>query len=385
METVNIINNFDQKIMAQNILITNQYKLTLECKKIFEQGDLSKENLSIKEAKEYLNEQKFINWNLFIDLINLDFKFYKPNTYKKLNTLEYLIETKSHNLINFLLNVNLNNNNDTEPNLINLNTYNIFLLIFKNFYSYDEIINKTIKLIIKNGWETIFFDNDEQTNDTILFSIVSKCSETVIIKMFESNFIQINWKDQYSNNLIHWACKRNMIELFNWVMEKYPDSKLFNKQNKGGRTPIHLACIKNNLSLTKLLEEKNIDVCQDINSKSHIDYAIMRGDRDLVLYLLNQYAQTDFTPEQFYEIIKYQDEKVVEYFLNYKLANVRYTNLLWTLCLCGYKKFYSQMYSYGKQKMLTLLIDFLTTPPKYYNGVCIDNIFDDYDHDDVGQ
>lgn len=375
METVSIINNFDQKIIMENILITNQYKLTSECKKIFEQGTLNKENLSIEEAKKYLDKQKFINWDLFINLINLDFKFYKPNTYKKLNTLEYLIETKSINLINFLLNMDLN----TELNLINWNTDNIFLLIFKNFYSNDNIINKTIELIIKNKWETIFNEELYLSNNLLLSSIVSKCSETVIIKMLELKLIQINWEDKYSNNLIHFACKRNMTNLFNWVMEKHSDSYIFYKQNKGGRTPVHLACIKNNLGLTKLLEEKNSTLNMDINSKYHIDYAVKYGDKDLVLYLLNQYGQSDFnfTSEQFYEIIKYQDGEVVEYFLNSKFINIRNTNLLWTLCLCGYKKIYSQMYLYGRQKIFTSIIDFLTAPSRYYDGRHIDYIFND--------
>ena len=39
METINIINNLDYKIIMKNMLITNQYKLIRRCHEIFEFDD----------------------------------------------------------------------------------------------------------------------------------------------------------------------------------------------------------------------------------------------------------------------------------------------------------------------------------------------------------
>ena len=376
METINIINNYDQKIITQNILITNQKKLIDKCKNLFESKYLDKENLLVEEVMEYMNKQIFINWDLFIDLINLDFEIYKQGTKTKLNTLEYLIETKSSKMIEFLLNIDLNSEQNT-INWISSNK-NVFLLIFKNFYSNDTILNKTIDLIIKNNW-TYFFNNSMTVlNKSILFYSVSKCSESVVIKMLEQNIINIDWKDNYSNNLIHWACKRNYLKLFDWIFLNYPDNKLFNEANKGGRFPIHIACIKNNLCLTKLLEEKNIIPVVDLNSKTHIDYAVKYGSKDLVLYLLNVYIKSyyNFNPELFYNMIFFQDEEVVEYFINNSTLNIADTNLFWTLGLCASKKYYSIIYLYGKKKSSYMLYDFIYKFTNTYDGHIIDDFFE---------
>lgn len=379
METINIINNYEQKIITQNILITNQYKLIMRCKNFFEYGFLNKENLSVVEVMEYFNKQKFINWDLFIDLINLDFKIYKPGTKTKLNTLEYLVETESTKLIEFLLTIDLN----SEQNKINWLSCdkNIFLLLFKKFYLNDTIINKTIDLMIKNDWSHLFDNSTPELNKSILFYLVSKCSESIIIKMLEKNIIKIDWKDNYLNNLFHWACKKNNVKLFEWILTNYPDNQLFNAVNKGGRSPIHIACIKNNLYLTKLLEEKNIKPIVDSNFKTHIDYAVKYSSKDLVLYLLKKYIKSGhyFTTELFYDIISYQDEEVVENFITNTNLNINDTNLFWTLGLCVSKKYYSTLCLYGIKKSKLILYDFLHELSHSHDGHLMDDFFEDYD------
>lgn len=376
METINIINNFEQKIITQNILITNQKKLIVRCKKLFESEYLANENLLVEEVMEYINKQKFINWDLFIDLINLDFEIYKSGSTTKLNSLEYLIETKSTKLIEFLLTMDLN----SEQNTINWISCdkNVFLLLFKNFYSNDMIINKTIDLLVKNNWTHLVNNNTIRINNSVIFYSVSKCSESTVIKMLEQKLIDFDWKDNYSNNLIHWACKRNYQKLFDWVFTNYPDNNLFNVANKGGRTPIHIACIKNNLYLTKSLEEKNIEPKIDSNSKTHIHYGIKYGSKDLVLYLLKEYIESDlyFGPELFYDVIAFQDEEVVQYFIANTNLNINDTNLFWTLGLCASKKYYSTIYSYSKKKSLRMIYNFLYELSHSYDGHHVDDFFE---------
>ena len=62
METINIINNFDSKIIMENMLITNQSKLLDLIIEIFEFGDLSNKDIILDKqiVSEYLNKQKFI-------------------------------------------------------------------------------------------------------------------------------------------------------------------------------------------------------------------------------------------------------------------------------------------------------------------------------------
>lgn len=380
METINIINNLDSNIITENILITNQYKLIQSCIKIFQYGYLAKDNLTVEEAKEFINKQKFINWNMFIDLINLDFKIYKPNTKIKLDTLEYLIETKTTNLVEFLLNMDLN----LEQNIINwVSNNNIFLLIFKNFYSNDIIISKTIDLIKKYKWENEFELGNKIYSKTILSYAISKCSENIIIKMLEQNLIPIDWNDTYSNNIIHWTCKRNMCQLFNYILEKKTTTNLLNQQNKGGRTPIHIACIKNNFYLTKSLEKANIKMIADSDNKTHINYAIKYGNEELVMYLLNLYAETDLhLGTLFYDIIQYQNEKVVEYFIDNNFVDIEETNFIWTLWTFGYTGNYSQMLKYGQKKIIITLFDYFNNLYKYYDGKYIGDIYEyEYDYD----
>ena len=62
METINIINNCNQKIIIENMLIINQYKLLNLCKNIFESEYIKQNNLSNKEIKNFLDEKKFINF-----------------------------------------------------------------------------------------------------------------------------------------------------------------------------------------------------------------------------------------------------------------------------------------------------------------------------------
>lgn len=380
METINIVNNNDHKIIIQNILITNQYELMIRCNKFFESGYLAKNNLSIEETKDFFNKQKFINWDMFIELINLDFEMYDTYTKNNLNTSEDLDDVpKSPELIEFLLNMDLN----LEQNLINWDCCNeiIFLLIFKNLCSNDTICDKTIDLMIKNNWIHLFTECTNIYDETILFYIISKCSESIIIKMLKQNLIDIGWKDKDSNNLIHWTCKRNFVNMFDWVFANYPDNKLFEEKNNDKRTPIHIACIENNLNLTKLLEEKNQEQIVNLDSylKTHIHYAIINGNKDLVLYLLKKYAESDFnfTPDLFYYTIVYQDEETIEYFIDNTNLNINDTNLFRTLELCIIKKHYSIMYNYSHKKSTIMTHNFLHNFFNSYDGHCMDDFFND--------
>lgn len=377
METINIINNCDLKILMENLLITNQSKLLDSIIKIFELGNLSNKEFILNEenVKKYLNKQKFINWELFINLINLDFTF---NSYKtKFNSLSYIVKCKSYRLIEFLLDLTLKN---YEMGIIEqqIDWYYIFVDIIKKMYSNNKIINKLIDLVLVDGRYKELLNKKIYNDKTTLFYLVSKCSESIILRLIETKLITLDWEDDYSNSLVHWACKRNLIKLFELV-----DDNNFNidmdKKNKGGKTPLHLACIKNNILLVKLLINNKVDIEHiDLESNAPINYAIKYGNSELVKLLLDENIYFDdncCANEIFYQIIKYQSEEIIKYFFDRNLIDINKTSWIWTTLLFGTRSMYSQIMEYCKKKTLSSIIN-------YYNNIhkfCNYDIFDDED------
>ena len=397
METINIINNLDQKIIMENMLMTNQHKLLNLIKKIFESEYLEINKMSLDDIIKHINLQKFINFELFIDLINLESEFQINRS--KTNSLKYLIETKSLNLLEFLLDLELNfvpNLNEEKSDIKQYGLIkwirkeeNIFGLIFKNLYKFDNIIDKLICLIMKNESYLNSFKTTSFNKKSNAFYAISKCSEVIIIKLLEMELIEIDWFDDYFNGLIHWACKRNFVNLFNWIIENDPNAILnINKFNRGNRTPIHLACMKNSTDLIKILIDKKVNLkFVDLNGKYALNYAIKYTDLDMVKLLINNYIDlisndVDFNLKIFYEIIEYQKESLIKYVMDEKLVNIEKTNLIWTLLLCGNKKYYSTMYSYGIKKITSIFNNFMDNMVNSYDGHNMKYVFDDeYDKD----
>jgi hypothetical protein len=81
METINIINNFDQNILMENVLILNQKKLLELVFNVFEEdfADKTIGELTVSYVQSHLNQLKFINWDLMIRLLNLKTTFYLDN------------------------------------------------------------------------------------------------------------------------------------------------------------------------------------------------------------------------------------------------------------------------------------------------------------------
>lgn len=379
---INIINNFDQKILMENMLITNQYKLLNMCKSIFESESYKEKKLSVEETKDFIDRQDFINWKLFIKLINLQSEFVDPynKTKSNSNSMEYLIRTNSHELLEFLLDPELNSN----KNLVNFvnwekqftNTTNL-VLMFKFFCQNDNVINQIIDLAIKNNY-TDLFKKQNKNNKSSLDLVITKCSESVILRLLELNLIQTNWLDSYSNSLVHWACKRNLNKLFGWfVDEDNKHSISFDQQNNGGRTPLHIACINNNIDFVKILLDNNVRFeLKDNESNYPLNYAIKYGSAELIKLLSDQYLNIMLANSDiFYQIIWHHDENTVKYFIDNNIFNMDGTSLVWTTLLCVYKKYYRQMYSYGSKKILAMLYNIIYEYHNTYNGHYIGDMF----------
>lgn len=387
METINIINNFDQKIFMENILISNQKKLLDMIINIFEFGYLSDKIINEEIVSEYLNKQNFINWELFLNLINLNSSFYfNRNKNYKANSLYYIVESKAYNLINFLLELTLkytNDNNDNKKKLINWYSFfdksnkykpiNLFYLIIKNVGNSDLIVDNIINLSLSNNNYKKLIEEKDLNSKNAIYYIISRCSLSNINKLLDNNLIEFDWEDDYLNSLVHWACKRN----FNNFIEKAIEKKIeFNLTNKGGRTPLHLACIKNNILIVKLLiKEDNINL-ESIDSQlnSPIDYAVKYGSSEMVKLLLDQGINLGLNEEKmFYNIIQYHNKDLVEYLINFDIFNVDKTNLIWSLLMFYNKSLYSQMITYSGKKIFKILL----YSNNYYESKYISDLFTD--------
>lgn len=383
MNTINIIDNFDQQILMENIIISNQKNLLDMIIDIFEFGYLSDKVLDKKIVSEYLNEQKFINWKLFINLINLDSTFNSKKGIQK--SIYYLIESKSYKLLEFLLDLSLESENEIIVWDNKLNNKNLFYIILRKFYMCSNIINKIINLISTDDKYKLLFKEKNNVNKSAEFFAIRNCSESVILKLLNLNLISMDWTDNYANTLVHLSCKKNYVELFNWLVEKNVD---LYKKNKGNRIPLHLACIKNNFEIAhKLILDEKFDqtIHIDIDLNEPIDYAIKYSDSLLVKLILEKSTNITNKKKIFYNLIKYQSEDMIEYYINNKFVYIDQTNIFWTVLLYYQKSLYKQIYLYLIKKMnlfaTNCIVDFNDCYNKYFDFDVDFNVDFDVDFD----
>jgi ankyrin repeat protein len=366
MDIVNIINNFDQSVLMENILITNQIKLLDLVIELFE-TKLKDKDLNVDLVTNYLNDEKFLNWELFIRLINLKSQFfYKNRQYK---SLFYLVEKKSFKLLSFLL--------DLDEKIIYWDnkirfSQNIFHLVFTKLYKNDDLI---LKIINNYSKFNNLLNQIDINNKSPLNYFISNCSESLILESLDKMIINLDYVDLFGNTLVHLAIKRNFIKLMKFLIEKNVN---LNISNLGGRRPIHLSCIKNNLDMTKLLVENKVDL--DIFDKEFlkpIDYAIIKGNLELISYLIDNNIELD--DEIMNKVVQNQDKKTIEYIFNNKLINLSKTEFLSTAFYLLCKGCFYQLYKLSLYKFDCSIIDFINNPNYYYDGKYIGDIFENKD------
>lgn len=205
MDTISIINNLDQNVLMENLLILNQKKLLDLVIKVFEEDFKEKifEDLSIDYVKEYFRELNFINWELFIRLLNLKSTFICEQRNSRETqicdycSLMYLIrkgvgEKKSTKLIEILLELPKGTIN-WDAKSIETNSNVLMMMIFhvSGFYKNLKIINKIIEsdLFDLKIWE----EKNIYNRNAIDYLIYSQ-PEEIIIKFIELKKIKLNKK-----------------------------------------------------------------------------------------------------------------------------------------------------------------------------------------------
>lgn len=203
MDTINIINNFDQKVLMENLLMLNQKKLLDLVIKVFKEDFKEKtlDDLSIEYVKNYFNGLNFINWELFIRLLNLKSTFIHEekiniilNSSEIINyhyhSLYYLIrEHKSTKLIEFLL--------ELPKELIDWNVKTILTNsnILITFFSSPEIftnLNLINKIIKSDLFDLKMWVEKNNNNLTALDHLIYFFSEEIIINFIELKKIKLN-------------------------------------------------------------------------------------------------------------------------------------------------------------------------------------------------
>ncbi len=364
MDIVNIINNFDQNILMENILIINQIKLLNLVIELLE-IESKNEELTYEYISKSLNEKKFLNWDLFIRLINLNSTFLYHN--KLYTSLFYFVEKKCIKILSFLL--------DLDENVINwentnaFDNQNIFHQIFKKLYKHDNLI---LKIIHNNNKFNYLLNKMDIINKTPIDYLISNCSEDLILESLDNMIIGLDYIDLFNNTLVHLAVKRKFIKLIEFLIEKKVNLNIL---NLGGRSPIHLSCIKNNIEITKLLVENKVDLeVIDKNFLKPINYAITNGKIDLIKYLIENNVELD--DQIINQIIKNQDKNTIEYIFNNKsicLSNTEYLTNIFNLL---FKGCFYQMYELSVYKLTNSIINFINQPQDYYDGKYIGNVFE---------
>ena len=303
MDIINIVNDSEQKFLIENILILNQQKLLDSIIYLFN-TEFNVEELTINHVKEYLDTKYFINWSLFIRLINLKSVFmYKG---KRNNSIFYFVELKCIKILKFLFSL--------ENKIINFDftnfNYNILHKIFFNLYKEDDLI----ELIFENNEIKHLYLLKDKFNFTPLCYILQNCSENIILKAIKKNILSIDYKDKNYNRPIHWACKNEYINLIIFLINTNTNIDLEVK-NIYYYKPIHYACEKGNLEIIKLLVELNIDLeSKTLLGLKPIDIAIKKCDKEAIIFLIEKNVIMD--QKKFCNIIGTKNLDLINYILD---------------------------------------------------------------------
>lgn len=215
-----IVENTNQQIILQNILMMNQYKILsmiaqlfdTELNGIFQTPTLS--NSDIEFIKQKISNGKFIDWSNFLFLINSRSTFkYKTYTH---NTLSWIIETRSRNLLLFLLAL--------EPKIIDWSITNphtktnVLGMIFICFANDDVLLSHVLNTISSHyDFFTPYLRTENRFRRTPVDYIIAQCSEQIVLLSVRMRLIGT---DCYEDLMVI-SCMYDWIDLFKELVMEY--------------------------------------------------------------------------------------------------------------------------------------------------------------------
>jgi hypothetical protein len=373
MDTISIISCFNEKILIENLLILNQKKLTDLVIEIFKNDfkDIDSDDLTLEFVKEYMDKQNFINWELFLRLLNLKTIF----QYEYYNSRLRYPEKRFVNSLLYIFHYLINQNYSCNHKLI------IFLLklpekmIYWNFYSgpfnttilnvlfsSDDIFesnNMVLDLLVSNSsiknelWGHI----DEFYSTSVGAIFLIKCKNNLMIKqIFDQDKIKINQELKLSDVVV------------------YPIDCLIYSSN--------VECIKYLLDLEVILDNENIYVqlshCESVevfraldnynfnllkknfNGNLLLDVFNIRSEDVLKYFIEKEYVE--LYKQIFYNAVLNNYTEILEIFFTNNL--IEYEKI--TSVVTSLRLFFGGNYGYAKNMFINILNSIYTN---VYNGI----------------
>ncbi len=157
----------------------------------------------------------------------------------------------------------------------------VFLLIFRiKLFAYyeDDYLKKFKELILNNNIEGIrkilesdnfiLIRKDYNGYSPVIWAIMY--NKIDVLRIMYNYFIPLDLKDDNNLNPLHWACKLNNFDALKLLLNFYD----VNSKDNFGNTPLHYACINQNLIITNYLLSKGASpYIANISSLSPIDLA----------------------------------------------------------------------------------------------------------------
>lgn len=390
MDTINIINNFDQNILMENILILNQQKLLDLVFDTFEKDFKDKQisELTQDYVKTYFDKLQYINWDLMIRLFNLptlfNVEYIIPRTYftnsnlhtglyndinynydydydeitQQNSSLEYIISkclvTSHTKIIEFLLGL--------PKELINWeNKLNILFHVMskKLFCSNDNIIEKIINLDLDNSdfWYNCDKHKFEQKNiyrESPIGYLFSNATENQLFEIIKKNIFDINKPFDLNilnkNNKII-KCKKNIINIiierkFKKILEYiFENNYEINYKINPKKNLINRACMANDLDIIKILIKNGFDFNgynnendNDNENDNENDNPIFLIKSESILMYLIKNNNLILTNDIFYHAIKNDWIEIIDYYFEKDIIEWETLNFPWVITLLTINK-----------------------------------------------
>lgn len=335
MDTINIINDFDQKFLMENVLILNQQKLLEMVFGVFNTDfkDIPNSELTIEFVMHHFNQLGFINWELTLRLLNLKTSFNNGLLKQTSSSIEYIISlcvTKSHTkIIEFLLGLPdgmIKWNISQEKNMCLLLSYEIF-------YSNDNIIDWLInsKIIDLELWYKQF---NNTTPIGLLFSFLKEEQLFKIIKTnkFDINRIYTN-STGYKSNIIGLLVLRNFSKILEYI---YENNYEINYEIMTKKRLIYTVCKMSNFDIIKVLVKNGFDF-NDYNYNVTNSLLLISSEQ-ILMYLIKE---NNLKPSNdiFYHAVQNNWESIIRYYFesdSIEWVTLNFTWVLTKLILYGY-------------------------------------------------
>ncbi|KAH3731891.1 ankyrin repeat protein [Pelomyxa schiedti] len=156
------------------------------------------------------------------------------------------------------------------------------------------IVEELLKFYLHNR---IDINLQDRRGCSVLHHAVQYCDEQILLKILNTEGIQVSILNQDLNTPLHYFCEKfrspQCQEPFNKMIEKRAD---VNAVNRFGETPLHKSCF--NKSVRLMLVTMLLDAGADVNSvnsfgEGPLHFAVRMNRDDLVMVLLKAGAHTN--------------------------------------------------------------------------------------------